>query len=279
MPVRPADDPLAFSGSQLSEMTRCPLKWFLGHEAKADVARTTALGFGSIIHVLADGVAREQLPADPVALEEHIDAVWAELGFEAVWQSRAERVAAGEAVRRFLTWHTTRPERTFVASEHTFEVAIPVGENGIALRGSFDRVEVDTDGGVHIADLKTSKSKVRGDDLPTHPQLGVYQVAVREGALDSLPTEVRDRAGLAESAPPVVAGAELVMLRLGKDDNPDIQAQGPIGDGVTWVDEALHEADAHVRAESFPARPGESCRFCSFRRACPASDEGREVLP
>jgi len=80
------------------------------------------------------------------------------------------------------------------------------------------------DGGVHIADLKTSKSKVRGDDLPTHPQLGVYQVAVREGALESLPDDVRDRAGLAEGAPPVVAGAELVMLRLGKDHNPDIQA-------------------------------------------------------
>jgi superfamily I DNA/RNA helicase/RecB family exonuclease len=279
VPVRPADEPLAFSGSQLSEITRCPLKWFLGHEAEADVARTTALGFGSIVHVLADHVARELLPADPAALEEHIDSVWAELGFEAVWQSRAERVAAGEAVRRFLTWHTTRPERTLLASEHSFAVQIPVGENGIHLRGSFDRVEVDTDGAVHIADLKTSKGKVRGDDLPTHPQLGVYQVAVREGALDSLPPEVRERGNLVEGAPPVVAGAELVMLRLGKGDAPDIQAQGPIGEGVTWVDEALHDADAHVRAESFPARPGESCRFCSFRRACPASDEGREVLP
>jgi RecB family exonuclease len=154
-----------------------------------------------------------------------------------------------------------------------------VGENGIHLRGSFDRVEVDTDGAVHIADLKTSKGKVRGDDLPTHPQLGVYQVAVREGALDSLAPEVRERGRLVDGAPPVVAGAELVMLRLGKGDAPDIQAQGPIGEGVTWVDEALREADAHVRAESFPARPGESCRFCSFRRACPASDEGREVLP
>ena len=279
VPVRPPDDPLAFSGSQLSEITRCPLTWFLGHEAKADVARTTALGFGSIVHVLADAVAREQLPADPAALEEHIDAVWAELGFEAAWQSRAERVAASDAVRRFLTWHTTRPERTLVASEHSFEVEIPVGENGIHLRGSFDRVEVDADGAVHIADLKTSKSKVRGDDLPTHPQLGVYQVAVRSGALDSLDDATRERAGLASGEPPTVAGAELVLLRLGKGDVPEVQSQGSIGEGVTWVDDALRTADELVRAESFPARPGESCRFCSFRRACPASEEGREVLP
>jgi RecB family exonuclease len=279
VPVRPADEPLAFSGSQLSEIERCPLKWFLGHEAKGDVARTTALGFGSIVHVLADAVAREVLPPDPEVLEERIDAVWAELGFEAAWQSRAERVAAGESLRRFLTWHTSRPGRTFVASEHSFEVAVPVGEQGIALRGSFDRVEVDADGAVHIADLKTSKSKVRGDDLPTHPQLGVYQVAVREGALESLPEPVRERVGLEAGAPPTVAGAELVMLRLGRGDAPEIQAQGSIGEGVTWVDDALAVADEHVRTETFPARPGESCRFCSFRRACPASDEGREVLP
>ena len=168
------------------------------------------------MHVLADAVAREVLPPDPEALDERIDEVWAELGFEAVWQSRAERVAASESLRRFLTWHSTRPERTFVASEHRFEVDVPVGEHGVHLRGSFDRVELDPDGAVHIADLKTSKSKVRGDDLPTHPQLGVYQVAVREGALDSLPDEVRERVGLPGADRPPVAGAELVMLRLGK---------------------------------------------------------------
>jgi RecB family exonuclease len=279
VPVRPVDEPLAFSGSQLSDLTSCPLRWFLGHEVKADVARTTALGFGSIVHVLADSVARELLPADPAALEEQIDSVWAGLGFEAVWQSRAERVAASDALRRFLTWHTTRPDRTYVASEHAFEVSVPVGEHGIHLRGSFDRVEVDPEGAVHIADLKTSKSKVRGDDLPTHPQLGVYQVAVREGALASLGDDARERSGLGADVAPEVAGAELVLLRLGKGDLPDVQSQGPLGAGVTWVDDALGAADSHVRVEAFPARPGEACRFCSFRRACPASDEGREVLP
>ena len=109
--------------------------------------------------------------------------------------------------------------------------------------------------------------------------MGVYQVAVREGALDSLPEDVRVAAGLPEAgAPPTVAGAELVLLRLGRDA-PDVQAQGPIGDGVTWVDVALETADRRVREERFPAQPGDACRVCAFRRACPASDEGREVLP
>ena len=159
-------------------------------------------------------------------------------------------------------------------------MTLDAGESGINLRGSFDRVEVDRAGAVHICDLKTQKSKVRGDDLPMHPQLGVYQLAVRDGALDSLSTEVRALGGLpVDGDRPEVAGAELVQLRLGRDDTPDIQAQGPIGGGATWVDDALAAADRHVRAEAFPARPGDSCRFCAFRRACPALDEGREVLP
>jgi len=280
VPVRPVDEPLSFSGSQLSTMTRCPLQWFLGHEVHADVARTTALGFGSIVHVIADAVAREELPLDLAALDERIDQVWAELGFEALWQSRSERAAAGDAMRRFLTWHTSRPERTFVASEHGFDVVVDVGEQGVRLRGSFDRVEVDSDGAVRIADLKTGKNKLALQELPQHPQMGVYQVAVREGALDTVAVDLRASVGLPDPGQPAtVGGAELVLLRLGKGDSPDIQAQPPIGDGVTWVDIALESADATVRSEEFVARPGDSCRFCAFRRACPASDEGREVLP
>ena len=281
VPVRPDDRPLDLSGSQLSALTGCPLRWFLDHEVHAQVARTTALGFGSIVHVLADAVAREELPADPEVLDACIDQVWADLGFEALWQSRAERVAASEAVRAFLHWHISRPERSFLASEHSFEVTVPVGAHGVRLRGSFDRVEVDSDGAVHIADLKTQKSPVPKHDLPEHPQMGVYQLAVREGALDSVPEPVRDSLGLPPVGEPLqLAGAELVLLRLTRGDSPQVQQQRAIGDGVTWVDLALTEADQVVRTETFPARPNPStCRTCDVKVACPAYDEGREVLP
>jgi RecB family exonuclease len=281
VPVRPGDRALDLSGSQLSSLVGCPLRWFLDHEVHAQVARTTALGFGSIVHVLADAVAREELPADLEALDARIDSVWADLGFEALWQSRAERIAASDAVRTFLHWHVSRPDRTFVASELDFTVTVPVGEQGVRLRGSFDRVETDLDGAVHVADLKTQKSPVPRDDLPQHPQLGVYQLAVRAGALDPLPADVRDRAGLPPAGEtPVVAGAELVLLRLGRGDSPQVQTQPPIGDGLTWVEVALTDADRVVRTETFPARPSSStCRMCDLRAACPAYDEGREVLP
>jgi len=71
-----------------------------------------------------------------------------------------------------------------------------------------------------------------------------------------------------------------VLLRRGTGDGPQVQEQAPIGDGVTWVDVALTDAENVVRTERFAARPGSStCRMCDLKAACPAYDEGREVLP
>jgi len=279
-PVRPAELPLALSGSSLTGLVGCPLRWFLEHEASATVARTTALGFGSVVHVLADHVARGELPPDADVLEEHVDRVWAELGFEAPWQSTAERHQASLALARFLSWHTGRPGRTLVASEHGFSVELTHGESGVVLRGSFDRVEVDAEGGVHVADLKTSKSRPTAAETEVHLQLGVYQTAVRAGALDNLDDEVRSGAGLPAAAEPVtVAGAELVLLRIDAKGSPHVAAQSALPEGTSWVDDAIVDADRAVRSEQFVARPSDACRFCALRRACPASDEGREVLP
>jgi superfamily I DNA/RNA helicase/RecB family exonuclease len=280
--VRPVDEPVGLSGSQLSTLGTCPLQWFLGHETHAEVARTTALGFGSVVHTLADAVARGDLPPDLTVLETEVDRIWGALGFEATWQSAGERAEASEALRRFLDWHGGRHDRTLVASEHGFDLELPVGEHGVRVRGSFDRVEVDDDGAVHVADLKTQRSTETTEALAEHVQLGVYQLAVARGALDSVPDDVRERVGLPAPGEPVsVAGAELVLLRIErrKTGLPAVQEQEPLGEGPTWVDEAVESAESRVRAELFVARPGSQCSFCQFRRACPAVDEGREVLP
>jgi RecB family exonuclease len=281
-PVREAEAPVALSGSQLSTIATCPLQWFLGHETHAEVARTTALGFGSVVHTLADAVARGDLPPDLTVLEAEVDRVWAALGFEATWQSAGERAEATRALRRFLDWHDGRDDRTLVASEHAFDLELPVGDHGVRIRGSFDRVEVDADGAVHVADLKTQRTPEPLDALAEHIQLGVYQLAVQRGALDSLPDDVRARTGLPDPGDPIpVAGAELVLLRVERKRTglPAVQEQAPLGDGPTWVDDAVASAEARVRAELFVARPGTQCTWCDFRRACPAGDEGKEVLP
>jgi superfamily I DNA/RNA helicase/RecB family exonuclease len=285
VPVRPAGQALALSGSSLVSMQTCPLRWFLEHEVHAAVSRSATLGFGSVVHAIADAIARGELAADEAAIEAALDSVWDELGFEAPWQSRAERVAATQALSRFLRWHQSRPGRTFAASELGFDVTVPIGEHGVRLTGSFDRVEVDAAGAVHVADLKTARTTPTKAAVAENPQLGVYQLAVLEGALDGLPGEVREQVGLGPSGGvPMLGGAELVQLRQQtREGGPKVQEQAaldPVQEPLqSWVGKELAGAEALVRAEQFDPVPGAHCRTCAFREVCPAHVEGAQVLP
>jgi len=103
--------------------------------------------------------------------------------------------------------------------------------------------------------------------MTEHAQLGMYQIAVREGALS------------AEFGGPVaLGGAELVQLRQGlKGEMPKVQRQPPL-DGVGWADELLAVTRDGLLAETFPARVHGGCDRCSFRRSCPAQDAGGQVI-
>ena len=275
VPVRRTDRPLSFSGSQLSSITECPLRWFLSHEVHADVSRSTALSFGSVIHELADAVARGDVPAQEQALDTYLDRIWAEVGYATQWHSQAERREAGLALRRFLTWHSNRSDRQFLASEAEFDVTIPFGSQGIHVRGSFDRVEIDANGAVHIVDLKTQKTAESKEKLRSHPQLGMYQVAVQHGALNDVTGS--DRITTNDEGT-LVGGAELVLLRIDKSGLPQVQAQEPLDPADPWVQESLEAADLRIRDERFSAITSTRCDGCSFRSACPAQPDGQEVI-
>jgi RecB family exonuclease len=217
-----------------------------------------------VLHALARLVATGALPADVDVLLDRLDQVWRSLAFEAPWQREREREQARDALRRFLAWHSSR-EREWVASEAGFEVDYA----GTKLRGSIDRVERDVDGRVHIVDFKTSRNPPTNLDVVTDPQLGVYQVAVREGGLrDELGTDVD------------LGGAELVHLRKGmRDGLPKVQPQPALeASSETWADQLILRVAAGISAESFPARLNEHCDRCAFARACPAQDEGGQVV-
>ncbi len=263
-PVRDPEQPLALSGSGVSGFERCPLQWFLDREVHASGASSASQGFGTVVHALAQAVSDGELAADPDVLVEALDSVWNRLGFEAPWQAERERREARKAMVRFLQWHQANP-RDVVGTEVDF--AVELGDARI--RGAVDRVERDADGCVHIVDLKTGKSARSKDELAVDAQLGVYQLAAREGALSGEP-------------PPVaVGGAELVQLRqeVAKSGGPKVQVQDPIGAETSWADELVARVAADIRAEEFAARPGKPCGSCAFRSSCPAHDEGRQVIP
>ncbi|MFE5767707.1 ATP-dependent helicase [Streptomyces sp. NPDC056485] len=274
VPLRDRERPVALSGSALDQLANtCSLQWFLGREVKADAPSTAAQGFGNVVHVLADEVASGRTPADLAVLMERLDSVWDALAFDAPWKSRQEKDNARAALERFLRWHTTdRGGREAVATEHDFDVTLEAGEYAVRIRGSMDRVEADPQGRAYVVDFKTGKGAPTKDEVARHPQLAVYQLAVREGAVDEVFDGVRPEAG----------GAELVQLRQGAaqrdggDAVPRIQAQQP-PDG-TWVGDLLATAAGRVLDERFAPATGKHCDHCSFRSACSARPEGRQTV-
>ncbi|PWG14546.1 DNA helicase UvrD [Streptomyces sp. V2] len=274
VPLRDRDQPVVLSGSALDQLANtCALQWFLGREVKADTPATAAQGFGNVVHVLADEVASGQTPADLDVLMERLDSVWNALAFDAPWKSDQEKHNARVALERFLKWHVLdRAGRTPVASEHDFDVTLEAGEYEVRIRGQMDRVEADTDGRAYVVDFKTGKQAPTSAEVARHPQLAVYQLAVREGAVDEVFDGVRPEAG----------GAELVQLRQGAarrdggDTLPKVQAQEPLSG--EWVGDLLATAAGKVLDERFTPDAGQHCTHCAFRASCSARPEGRHVV-
>ncbi|MFG2559012.1 ATP-dependent helicase [Streptomyces sp. NPDC048496] len=274
VPLRDRDHPVALSGSALDQLANtCALQWFLGREVKADAPATAAQGFGNVVHVLADEVASGRTPADLAVLMERLDSVWDGLVFDAPWKSQQEKGQARVALERFLRWHVMdRTGRTSAASEHDFDVTLEAGEYEVRIRGSMDRVERDADGRAYVVDFKTGKQSPTKDEVARHPQLAVYQLAVREGAVDEIFDGHR----------PAPGGAELVQLRQpapkkeGGDALPKVQAQEP--PTTEWVSDLLATAAGRVLDERFTPTTGQHCTHCTFRASCSAQSEGRHIL-
>ncbi|MFG3359706.1 ATP-dependent helicase [Streptomyces griseofuscus] len=274
VPLRHRDQPVVLSGSALDQLANtCALQWFLGREVKADAPATTAQGFGNVVHVLADEVASGRTPADLDVLMERLDSVWNALAFDAPWKSRQEKDNARAALERFLNWHViNRSTRTSVASEQDFDVTLEAGEYQVRIRGQMDRVETDAEGRAYVVDFKTGKQAPTAREVERHPQLAVYQLAVREGAVDTA----------FDGEHPEPGGAELVHLRQGaaKRDGgetlPKVQTQEPLTG--KWVGELLATAAGKVLDERFGPTAGQHCAHCAFRASCSARPEGRHVV-
>ncbi|MGW1884137.1 ATP-dependent helicase [Streptomyces sp. NPDC001970] len=274
VPLRDRDQPVTLSPSSLEKLTStCALQWFLGREVKADAPATAAQGFGNVVHVLADEVASGRTPADLAVLMERLDSVWDALAFDAPWKSQQEKEHARTALERFLRWHVMdRGGRVPAVTEHDFDVTLAAGAYEVRIRGSMDRVEEDAQGRAYVVDFKTGKQAPTRDEVAHHAQLAVYQLAVREGAVDDVFDGRRPEPG----------GAELVQLRQpapkreGGDSLPKIQSQEALTG--EWVGDLLATAAGRVLDERFTPTTGTHCGQCAFRASCSAQPEGRHVV-
>ncbi|ANC30986.1 UrvD/REP family ATP-dependent DNA helicase [Isoptericola dokdonensis] len=256
-PLWGPDDVVTVSPSKVDTVTTCAVRWAF-ESAGGTAPDATHQSLGTLVHSIA-----EEHPAGSLtALRAELDRRWPELALADGWPARQLRRRAEAMIERLAAYTAEAGEPVLV--EPAFEV--PVGR--ALLRGKIDRVERDGDDAVTVADLKTGRSATSKDKAAENPQLGAYQLAVTEGALD-LPAGTRS------------AGARLVYV--GTDTRgPALRAQAalePEPDGSSWARALVTQAADTMAASAFTAQQNDLCGMCPVRRSCPVQPEGRTVVP
>ncbi|TFD73807.1 ATP-dependent helicase [Cryobacterium gelidum] len=190
------DQPVRVSPSRMAAFETCPLHWLIGQVGGGN--SNTAANLGTIIHkVMEDATDRR-----PEALWQGVEARWNELDFDADWQSRVQKVAARALTDRLASYLLDFEQGggELLSAEGTFQLEV----SGAVLSGTIDRVERQFDGRAVIVDLKTGKGDATSDTgVAEHPQLGAYQLAFQDGAIDGVPADM------------TLAGARLVIVSSG----------------------------------------------------------------
>ncbi|WP_130874130.1 ATP-dependent DNA helicase [[Pseudopropionibacterium] massiliense] len=250
--------PLVITGSTLQALLTCPRQWFLSRRGGADRPRGPQAGVGDVIHRVAQRAAWGTMGLEEMIQD--LDEVWPRLRFEARWMETAEKEQMRRALTRFHAWNETNPDE-LLGVEVNFETPIIVKDVPVLLRGTVDRLEL-RNGKLSVVDLKTGRRPPTRTEVAEHTQLGVYQLAARLGAFDSLAPGIRE-----------VAEPSLLQLRHG-GALPERQFQPVLPEGPSWLTEKLEQAVEILLRETFEAREGPQCAWCAFGASCPAINPG-----
>lgn len=261
-PILDPADPVRVSPSKVEEFQRCELRWLLKSCGATDTDITRA-GVGSLVHDLAEAAASNEWSLGE--LMDEFERRWPRLDFGDGWVARREYARVRSMVERLGRWLTGRSDR-LVGAELPFDV--PVGK--ARLVGRVDRLETDDQGRLLVVDFKTGKSRVRDDDLPTHPQLAAYQLAIKGGAFDEQTGGVR-----------MSGGATLVQLQAHNRGDAREQRQPPLSeaDDPAWAATLLATTAEGMSGAEFSAQPSTWCGYCPARPCCPAHPDGAQVTP
>jgi hypothetical protein len=279
------------------------LQWFLDREVRAGVPSGSAAAVGTVVHTLAEALARDEIPPDPDVLNSWLEEVWPHLGMPVQWYAVSQRTQVREALVRLCNYHRSASGNVvgvevalngdidLVQLADVLGVDLPEhmrdGDPAISVTGRIDRIEQDESGVLTLVDFKTSRSLPSKADVHDHLQLGLYQAAVLAraitGALGTDPAseDSVEQADNGRDLPPV-AGAALVELmhELKKDPGqPRVLAQPSLlsHESPVWFIDAVTDAVDTVRKENFSPRPGKHCKHCAFTRLCPSQCDGEEV--
>jgi superfamily I DNA/RNA helicase/RecB family exonuclease len=256
VPLWGAQDTVTVSPSKVETVTTCALRWALeaAGGTKPDATQQT---LGTLLHSIAQSYPKGSL----TELKKELDRRWPELALPDGWPSLQLRKRAERMVERLADYLADSGEPLLVEADFDLQVG------RARLRGQVDRVEDAGDGAVTVADLKTGKTAASKEKAAENPQLGAYQLAVEEGALDLPEGTVSKGASL------VYVGTETVSASVRNQP-----ALVPDEDGNSWARDTVEGAADTMAAAQFAAKNNDLCEVCPVRRSCPLQPEGRKVV-
>ncbi len=228
--------------SQLDDFLKCPLHWFIKNHGGQE--GSFEANFGILLHK----VLEETATISEADLWKGVESKWHTLDFEAEWLEKKEKREARKMVTRLAGYLATQDAAGYEVIGREVKFNFQLGNAYVS--GTVDRIERNAEGKVMIVDLKTG-SKIANEDIKTHPQLGLYQLAFEKKAFGDL---------IAEGD--TLEGARLVFVA----SDASILDQAPINAdgaefGVEYFSNVLETAATEMAMEKkfFIANVGNHC--------------------
>jgi putative RecB family exonuclease len=257
--------PACESHSSISTYRACPLRYgFRYVERRPGEVSPRQFAFGSAVHKAfeAFGIARIRASADdlpepgPEVLQAALDRKLASSGLTDA-EIEDARLRAIPVLARFLEIDA-RTSAEPVAVELGFGVRVELAgdADGFRFVGYVDRVDRAPDGSTVIVDYKTGRTRGQAD-VDADAQLTAYAFGCARGGL-------RDPASGATLPPASRLGLYFA-------ESGELLWTARTDEQVDAFESGLVETVGRIHDREFAARPAPwRCRWCEYRRECPA---------
>jgi DNA helicase-2/ATP-dependent DNA helicase PcrA len=251
LPPAFAKDEMALSANAVQSYSTCPMKFKLERDWKIPGEAAAAMQYGFAIHTVLKNYYDPAAHAEVWSIEDAVAAFKREFAKGYIDDPVQRRMyeERGEEQLRTLLQSSPRGSVEVMAAEHKF--SFKLGDREI--KGRIDRIDRLEDGVVRVIDYKTGAPKDR-KFADESLQLSIYAMAVAQMNLTP---------------------RELVLANV-QDNSQAVSFRTPkqLESARAEIDKA---AEGIARGE-FDAKPGQHCRWCDYRRLCPATEQ-RVFLP
>ncbi|CAN2175029.1 DEXQc_UvrD domain containing protein [Candidatus Nanopelagicaceae bacterium] len=252
-------DLVPISPSAAESFEQCGLKWLLERNGGSNGDSTAQL-LGSVIHEYAR-LKVEGADITDQFLFDSLDTAWPLISDSSGWISKTQLRRAQLMLQRFAEYHR-KNNREVAGVELTFEFELGKAK----VRGSVDRLEVDSDGRFFVVDFKTGKA-ISKKDAAENLQLACYQLAVVLNKLEETLTS--------PTPSPEVSGSHLVFLG---HDAKDVTTRERPPIVAAEITEKIETIATQMSAPVFVAKKNAFCGTCPVKTSCPVHLEGRSVI-